>query len=224
MRAVLLLLAYLLTPAVALAQAGSPAPVEPASGQAMTRAAGMPLGDGALAPGMLTVRIVRGDFSNNAADQDVTVEVTGGSAQTARTGADGRAQFAHLAVGAEVRALATVDGQPLASEVFKMPAESGVRLLLVAGDGPATAVGPAAGGVVPASADALAPTGGGTGLATAAPPSRTGSTAAAGAEGIDPVDVIRALLAGASVLAIGLLLRRGRRSAGGRAGGDDGPD
>ena len=34
----------------------------------------------------------------NSADQDVTVEVTGGSAQTARTGADGRAQFAQLVV------------------------------------------------------------------------------------------------------------------------------
>ncbi len=187
----------------------------------MTRAAGMPLGDGTLAPGMLTVRIVRGDFSNNAADQDVTIEVTGGAAQRARTGADGRAQFAHLAVGASVRAVATVDGESLTSDVFTIPAESGVRLLLVAGDGPATASGPAPGAAGPTSTAALALTGDRAGAAQAASSSVPGAPPAAGAGGTDAIVVIRAVLAGATLLSIGLLVLRRRRPSGPPTRGSD---
>jgi len=99
----------------------------------------MPLNDGGLAPGMLTVRIVQGAFTRNLADQLVEVEVAGGKLETAKTGADGRAQFAHLPIGARVRTSATIDGERLASEPFDMPAASGVRVLLVAGDGAASA-------------------------------------------------------------------------------------
>jgi hypothetical protein len=113
---------------------GSPAP-------AMARAAGMPLHDGALAPGMLTVRIVEGAFTNNLSGQLVRLEVAGGAAQTATTGADGRAQFAHLPIGSRVTASAVVNEEPLLSEEFSMPAESGVRVLLVAGEGPVVAEG-----------------------------------------------------------------------------------
>ena len=44
----------------------------------------------------------------------VTVDVTGGRQETARTGPDGRAQFAHLPVGVRVRVSALVEnsGKP----------------------------------------------------------------------------------------------------------------
>jgi hypothetical protein len=110
----------------------------------LVRAAGMPLNDGSLAPGMLTVRIVEGAFTHNRAGQVVELEVSGATSQRARTGTDGRAQFAHLPIGARVRASAIIDGQRLESDYFEVPAESGVRILLVAGDGETTASGPAA--------------------------------------------------------------------------------
>jgi hypothetical protein len=113
---------------------GSPVP-------AMARAAGMPLHDGALAPGMLTVRIVEGAFTNNLSGQIVRLEIAGGAAQSAATGPDGRAQFAHLPVGGRIRVSAVVKRELLASEEFSMPADSGVRVLLVAGEGPVIAEG-----------------------------------------------------------------------------------
>ena len=100
---------------------------------AQVRAAGMALRDGALPPGTLTVRVVRGGFSNNVPNHAVTIDVDGVVTQNALTGPDGRATFAHLAVGARVRASATVDGESLESEVFEVPGQSGVRILLIAG-------------------------------------------------------------------------------------------
>jgi hypothetical protein len=129
------------------------------AGASATRAAGMALRDGALAPGMLTVRVVRGSFDRNAADQVVQIDV-GGRVERATTGADGRAQFAHLPIGATVQATAVVDGEALLSERFEMAAESGIRVLLIAGEGDATASGtppdstPAAAvGATPVAAD-----------------------------------------------------------------------
>lgn len=129
-----------------LARAGVAAGQAPASGT--VRAAGSPLRDGALPPGMLTVRVVRGAFANNLAGLEVTADLGGGQTQAARTGADGRAQFAHLPVGARVRVTTTADGEALRSETFDMPAESGVRVLLVAG-GEAAGEGLVAHGTAP---------------------------------------------------------------------------
>jgi hypothetical protein len=119
--------ASLLVPGICAAQ-GSPdmTGAPDAAQQTMVRAAGMPL-----APGMLTVRIVRGAFTANVADQAVQVEQSGRPAESARTDADGRAHFAHLPPGSQVRAFADVDGHHLRSETFTMPADTGVRLLLV---------------------------------------------------------------------------------------------
>jgi hypothetical protein len=105
----------------------------PAAQDATVRAAGSPLRDGVLPPGMLTVRVVRGAFTNNVDAVDVQADLGAGRVERARTGADGRAQFAHLPIGARVQVTTTVDGESLVSEAFEMPAESGVRLLLVAG-------------------------------------------------------------------------------------------
>lgn len=129
MRIATILIALACCPGVAVAQS---ADTRPAPAQA-TRAAGMALQDGTLPPGTLTVRVVRGSFSGNLAGINVTLEVGGEAPKEAMTRDDGRAQFAHLALGSSVRATATVDGEPLASEPIVMPAESGIRVLLVAG-------------------------------------------------------------------------------------------
>ncbi|HET9010990.1 MAG TPA: hypothetical protein VFN38_04210 [Gemmatimonadaceae bacterium] len=110
------------------------------AGAPAMRAAGMALRDGALAPGMLTVRVVRGSFDRNAANETVQVDVDG-RLESATTDAGGRAQFAHLPIGASVQATAVVDGEPLVSERFAMAAESGIRVLLIAGAGAASASG-----------------------------------------------------------------------------------
>ena len=121
----------------------SPATVDPGEGRhTMVQAAGMPLNDGALPPGMLTVRVVRGAFTADLAGETVTVDVAGGRQETARTGTDGRAQFAHLPIGAEVRVSALVENQRLTSESFALPPESGVRVLLVVDGGDAGAAVP----------------------------------------------------------------------------------
>jgi hypothetical protein len=138
----------------------SPVGESPAADHGSAKAAGMPLRDGALAPGTLTVRVVRGSFDDNLVGQAVTVTVSGGRTEQATTDAQGRATFAHLSVGASVSAAATVGGAALASDAFVMPAESGVRLLLVVGDGPVVGSGaPAASADSrPAEGDASSPT------------------------------------------------------------------
>ena len=128
------------------AQSLSPVTTDPdAARHTMVRAAGMPLNDGALPPGVLTVRVVRGAFTADLSGQTVTVDINGGKQESARTGSDGRAQFAHLPAGTDVRVSAVVENQQLTSEVFAVPADSGVRVLLVADDGGAsTAAAPPA--------------------------------------------------------------------------------
>lgn len=129
--------AALLTTLPVLAAAQTPTqPPPPAGGGAtqMVRAAGMPLNDGALAPGTLTVRVVQGAFTGNLSGLDVELTVEGQAPKQAVTGADGRAQFAHLPIGARVQASVAVGDERLVSEAFAMPAESGVRLLLVTSD------------------------------------------------------------------------------------------
>lgn len=137
-----------------LARAGVGAGQAPASGT--VRAAGSALRDGALPPGMLTVRVVRGAFANNLAGLEVKADLGGGQTRAALTGADGRAQFAHLPVGARVRVTTTAGGESLTSEAFDMPAESGVRVLLVAG-GEAGGEGLVAHGTAPEVTPGTAP-------------------------------------------------------------------
>jgi hypothetical protein len=136
MRRALFTLLVTLMPHAGSAHAVAPATVDPdAARHTMVRAAGMPLNDSGLPPGMLTVRVVRGAFTADLPDVVVTASIAGGRTEAARTGADGRAQFAHLPVGAHVHISATVGDQQLTSEAFALPAESGVRVLLVADDG-----------------------------------------------------------------------------------------
>lgn len=135
-RAILVTIPLCLLAHAAGAQSLPPVTTDPAAARhTMVQAAGMPLNDGALAPGMLTVRVVRGAFTADLSGQTVSVDLDGGRRESAQTGPDGRALFAHLPVGAQVRVSALVDNQQLASEAFVLPPDSGVRILLVVDDG-----------------------------------------------------------------------------------------
>jgi hypothetical protein len=130
-----MLAAIALASAIPAAAAGQTTPASIGAGQQMVRAAGMPLADGALPPGSMTVRVVKGAFDGDLSGITVEVEVTGQKTLRAQTGALGRAEFAHLPIGGTVRASTIVNGERLQSEAFTMPAESGVRVLLVTGTG-----------------------------------------------------------------------------------------
>ena len=142
----------IIVPAVGLGQTGAPGLSGDNAASHMVRAAGMPLRDGELPPGMLTARVVEGGFTKNLVGQAVQVDVVGGKIEHGTTGADGRAQFAHLPVGARVRASAVVGGERLETEIFDMPAESGVRVRLVASTGGGAPGEPVQADIVPAVA------------------------------------------------------------------------
>jgi hypothetical protein len=174
----------------------------------MVRAAGMPLNDGTLAPGMLTVRLVEGGFTKNLPNQTVELQVAGTVPQSSRTGSDGRAQFAHLPIGAKVRASASVRGERLESDVFEMPATSGVRLLLIAGSGTGATDAPAP--LTPGAPMELTPPHPST---TPAPAPGPAPAPLSPAPVDDGVATIRAVLVTATISAFGFLFlsRRQRR-------------
>lgn len=187
--------------------------------QAMVRAAGMALQDGTLAPGSLTVRIVEGNFSGNLAGIDVDLDVSGEGAKRMPTGADGRAAFAHLPIGASVQASAVVHGERLQSERFTMPAEAGIRLLFVAGgefvdtatkDG-AQAIPPIAAGSAPPLPDGAAPPSAATPAASAGPVQRGTAPASGPDEGVAVLRVVMIVLTLAAFALVGLQQWRRRR-------------
>ncbi len=81
----------------------------------------------------ISVRVIRGDMSNNIVNQPVEFTVDG-QAQPATTNADGRAEIVAPAGGAVIKAATTVDGERLESTEFPAPTSGGVRMLLVATD------------------------------------------------------------------------------------------
>lgn len=108
----------------------------PPSGAQMPDASqmsGVPLPVGDLAPGTITVRVVRGSMANVITGHPV--ELHGGpTVLTVTTNSTGRAEFQGLRVGTRVRAVATVDGERLESQEFEVPPNGGVRVALVATD------------------------------------------------------------------------------------------
>ena len=76
--------------------------------------------------------MVRERMGNNVAGHEVTLNV-GNSPNTAKTDAQGRAQFSGLPPGTVVQATTTVDGEVLTSQPFSVPATGGVRVALIAG-------------------------------------------------------------------------------------------
>jgi hypothetical protein len=83
--------------------------------------------------GTVSVRVIKGELSNNIANQTVELLV-GGQARTAKTDEAGRAQFDKLPAGAPLRASTVVDGERLESQEFPAPTQGGIRLMLVATD------------------------------------------------------------------------------------------
>jgi len=94
---------------------------------------GVPLPVPDLAPGTVTVRVVRGTMTNVVPNQEV--ELSGGpSVMKAKTNDAGRAEFSGLAPGTRVKATTTVNGERLESQEFTVPSNGGTRVALVATD------------------------------------------------------------------------------------------
>ena len=85
-----------------------------------------------LPDGTVTVRIARESIGNWLPGQTVRVHANGREL-TARTDDQGRAQFSTLPRDAELRAEATVDGEVLVSDPFRVPSSGGLRVILIAG-------------------------------------------------------------------------------------------
>src|SRR5262245_4809112 len=86
-----------------------------------------------LPSGSISVRLIRGQLSNNIVNHPVQLRV-GDKTLTVNTDDAGRAQFDKVAPGATVKAAADVDGEHLESQEFSAPAQGGIRLMLVATD------------------------------------------------------------------------------------------
>src|SRR5438552_7525114 len=94
---------------------------------------GIPRPDGQMAPGTVSVRLIRGDLSNNITGHPVELHI-GDTVQTVQTDEAGRAEFSGLTPGTTVSAVAVVEGERLESQAFPVQTQGGVRLMLVATD------------------------------------------------------------------------------------------
>ena len=81
----------------------------------------------------ISVRVIRGELSNNIPNQPVQLRV-GDKLLTAKTDEAGRAQFDNVTPGAAVKASTDVAGEHLESQEFPAPPRGGIRLMLVATD------------------------------------------------------------------------------------------
>ncbi len=119
-------------PPILSTQATPPAGAMPEPSQM----SGFPLQVAELPPGILAVRVIRQSFATNVPNQTVTVRVGHGSrVLSAQTNADGRVQFNGLPVGDTLQVRAIVGQEFLESQAFTVPAQGGVRMVLVAGVG-----------------------------------------------------------------------------------------
>jgi hypothetical protein len=111
--------------------------------------AGIPRPVTDLPDGSISVRLIRGQLSNNIAGHPVEAHI-GDRSVTVKTDDAGRAQFDKLQAGATVKFTANVDGEELESQEFPVPSQGGIRLMLVATDkaAAAAATAPAVSGQV----------------------------------------------------------------------------
>lgn len=107
---------------------------------------GIPLPDAEMNDGTVSVRVIRGQLSNNVPDQVVELR-SGDIVEEATTDAEGRATFATLNPGQQVQAATELDGERIESLPFAAPGRGGVRLMLVGAD-PDRPVEPAPPGLV----------------------------------------------------------------------------
>jgi len=124
---VLCILCVLCVASAASAQQGGFAMPDPKQMSGIPR----PVDD--LPKGAISVRLIRGELSNNIAGHPVDLHI-GSDVRTVKTDEAGRAQFNDVPAGAAVKATADVDGEHLESQEFPAPAEGGIRLMLVATD------------------------------------------------------------------------------------------
>ena len=97
------------------------------------RMSGIPLPDPQLSTGTISVRVIRGQMSNNV--EDHPVELTqGDELVTVNTDGDGRATFLMLNPGSSASVSTVLDGVHLESQQFPVPNQGGIRLLLVGED------------------------------------------------------------------------------------------
>src|SRR5262245_19566240 len=121
-RLLMVLLAILAFAAPALAQFQMPDPKQ---------MSGIPRPVTDLPQGHISVRLIRGQLSNNIIGHPVELHA-GTKVVTIKTDDGGRAEFSGIAGGTPVKAVAVVDGERLESQEFPAPTEGGIRLLLVA--------------------------------------------------------------------------------------------
>ena len=91
---------------------------------------GIPRPDPNLADGLITVRVIRGNFTNNVPDHPVEL-LAGDTVSMAETDTEGRAAFTSLSPGSQVRVATTLNGERLVSQSFATPGSGGVAVLLV---------------------------------------------------------------------------------------------
>jgi len=115
----------------------------PASGQMpdARQMSGIPMPTPDVPAGALSIRLVRGELTNNVTGHPVELHA-GSRTETATTDENGRAVFSGLQPGASVHAMAEIDGERIESQSFTMPPDVGIRIVLVAGAGVAPAAGP----------------------------------------------------------------------------------
>lgn len=91
---------------------------------------GLPLPDAELSDGTISVRVIRGQLSNNVTGHEVELR-QGDVVETALTDAEGRATFFTLNPGQQVNVATVLDGERIESQAFAVPGRGGVRLMLV---------------------------------------------------------------------------------------------
>ena len=104
---------------------------------------GRPLPDAGMPPGTVSVRVSRRMPGNAVAGAEVTaiIKNAGGDLRrrSEKTDADGRVIFEGMAPGDEFHAVVTVDGETLQTQSFTVPAQGGIRTMLIAALGAAPA-------------------------------------------------------------------------------------
>jgi hypothetical protein len=98
---------------------------------------GLPLPDPQLRDGTITVRVIRGQLTNNVPNHPVELH-QGDSVSTSVTDAEGRATFLTLASGTQVYAVTELDGERIESQRFPLPGRGGIRVMLVGAAGDAS--------------------------------------------------------------------------------------
>lgn len=101
---------------------------------------GIPLPVADVAPGTVTVRVIKGSLTNVIPNHPVELQV-GTTTLKASTDAAGRATFERVPPGSQVKAFTQVAGARLESQEFQVPATGGIRLMLVATDQASSAGG-----------------------------------------------------------------------------------